>query len=160
MQQLNKDDTTNDVLPCLLIPVHGSRLVLPNVTVAELIPFQSLEETPDTESWLLGRTEWRGTNIPVISYESFSGQKLGTNSEDLRIAVVNAPNGESGTLRFFGILAQGIPSLVKLEASAIKEKPNMDLKPGQKMEVTLETGYGVIPDLDTIESAVLEQAWQ
>lgn len=159
MQQLNKDNNSNDVLPCLLIPVHGSRLVLPNVTVAELIPFQTLEDVAGSPAWLLGRTEWRGTMIAVISYESFSGQKLGTNSDDLRIAVVNAPNGESDSLRFFGVLAQGIPSLVKLEAPAIKEKPNMDLKLGQKMEVTLETGYGVIPDLDTIESALLEQAW-
>ena len=160
MQQLTKEQDTSTILPCLLIPVQGSRLVLPNVTVAELIPFQPLEDANDASEWLLGRLEWRGTMIPVISYESFSGQKLGTNADDLRIAVVNAPNGEDGALRFFGILAQGIPSLVKLEEPAIKEKPNMDLKPGQKMEVTLETGYGVIPDLDAIESAVLAEAWQ
>lgn len=159
MQQLTNDKSTDTTLACLLIPMQGSRLVLPNVTVAELIPFQALEDIQGGADWLLGRTEWRGTMIPVISYEKFSGQKLGTNTDDLRIAVVNAPNGEDGALRFFGILAQGIPSLVKLEAPAIKEKPNMNLRDGQKMEVTLETGYGIIPDLDIMETSIKQQNW-
>lgn len=158
MQQLT-NETTNDALACLLIPIQGGRMVLPNVTVAELIPFQSPEAAPNTKDWLLGTIEWRGTMIPVISFEEFSGAKKGLAAQDLRIAVVNAPNGESGKMRFFGMVTQGIPSLVKLEEAAIKENQNSVLEKGQKMAVTLETGHAVIPDLDMLEAAILAESW-
>lgn len=157
MQQLTNDSSTSDMLPCLLIPIQGGRMVLPNVTVAELIPFQkpvALENTPD---WIIGQIEWRGTMIPVISYEEFSGFKKGPAGQDLRVAVVNSPNGEQGKMRFFGMLTQGIPSLIKLEEAAIKENQNSVLQKGQKMAVTLETGHATIPDLDMLETAILKQ---
>lgn len=159
MQQLT-DQQTNDALPCLLIPMQGGRIVLPNVTMAELIPYQAPQPTASSAPWLAGVIEWRGTMIPVVSYEAFCGQKSGPQGQDLRVAVVNAPNGESGSLRFFGIITQGIPSLVKLEEAAIKENQNASLLKGQKMAVTLETGHAVIPDLDMIEQAILAEKWQ
>ena len=160
MQQLTSDQTKNEALPCLLIPMQASRIVLPNVTVAELIPFQKPQASHADASWIVGSIEWRGTMIPVVSFEDYCGQKSGPQGQDLRIAVINAPNGESGSLRFFGIVTQGIPSLVKLEEAAIKENQNTNLLKGQKMAVTLETGHAVIPDLDMLEQAILAEKWQ
>ncbi len=160
MLQLTGEKTESDVLPCLLIPVLGGRLILPNVTVAELITYQAPSPSQNCADWLLGRLEWRGTMIPVVSYEKFCGQKTGVQGQDLRIAVVNAPNGDSGALRFFGVLVQGIPSLIKLEEAAIKENMNSSLVKGQKLAVTLETGHAIVPDLDAIEAAILSEDWQ
>jgi len=156
MQELSNPTPKNEVLPCLLIPIQGGRMVLPNVTVAELIPFQKPVEIANTPEWIMGEIEWRGTMIPVISYEDFSGFKKGPAGQDLRVAVVNSPNGEQGKMRFFGMLTQGIPSLIKLEEAAIKENQNTVLQKGQKMAVTLETGHATIPDLDMLESAILK----
>ncbi len=160
MLQLTGENTENEMLPCLLIPVQGGRLILPNVTVAELITYQALTPCEQASDWLLGSLEWRGTMIPVVSYEKFSGQKAGIPGQDLRIAVVNAPNGDSGKLRFFGVVVQGIPSLIKLEEAAIKENLNTTLLTGQKLAVTLETGHAIVPDLDALEDAILSENWQ
>jgi len=160
MLQLTGENKENEMLPCLLIPVQGGRLILPNVTVAELITYQALSPCDNASDWLLGQLDWRGTMIPVVSYEEFSGQKTGVPGQDLRIAVVNAPNGDSGSLRFFGLLVQGIPSLIKLEEAAIKENLNTTLLTGQKLAVTLETGHAIVPDLDKIEDAILNEDWQ
>ncbi len=160
MLQLTGEKNESDVLPCLLIPVQGARLILPNVTVAEIIAYQAPVPGGHTSDWLLGRIEWRGTMIPVVSYEDFSGHKAGVPGQDLRIAVVNAPNGGSGALRFFGLVVQGIPGLIKLEEAAIKENMNTTLLKGQKLAVTLETGHAIVPDLDVIEAAILDENWQ
>lgn len=160
MQPLTSDQQTKEALPCLLIPMQGGRIVLPNVTMAELIPYQAPQATAAEVQWIVGSIEWRGTMIPIISYESFCGQRTGPQGQDLRVAVVNAPNGESGGLRFFGLVTQGIPSLIKLEEAAIKENHNGNLLKGQKMAVTLETGHAIIPDLDMIEQAILKEKWQ
>jgi len=156
MQQITSDTTPLDMLPCLLIPIQGGRMVLPNVTIAELIPFQQPQAIANAPDWIVGEIEWRGTMIPVISYEEFSGFKKGPPGQDLRVAVVNSPNGEAGNMRFFGMLTQGIPSLIKLEEAAIKENQNTVLQKGQKMAVTLETGHATIPDLDMLEDAIIK----
>jgi chemosensory pili system protein ChpC len=158
--QLTDEKTENDVLPCLLIPVQGGRLILPNVTVAELITYQEPVHSKADVDWILGKMEWRGTMIPVVSYEIFCGQKVGVLGQNLQIAVVNAPNGDSDALRFFGLVVQGIPSLIKLEEAAIKENLNTTLGIGQKLSVTLDTGHAIVPDLDAIEEAILDQSWQ
>ncbi len=160
MLQLAGEKNENDVLPCLLIPVQGGRLILPNVTVAELIAYQEPVPSKSKADWVLGKMEWRGTMIPVVSYEKFCDQKKGIQGQDLRIAVVNAPNGDNGALRFFGVVVQGIPSLIKLEEAAIKENLNTTLVVGQKLSVTLETGHAIVPDLDAIEAALLDEIWQ
>lgn len=160
MQQLSNDNAQDTALSCLLIPMQASRLVLPNVTVAELIPFQRPTPNDEVVSWLMGTIEWRGIDVPVINYEEYCGQKAGTQGQDQRIAIINAPHGEAGKLRFFGIVTQGLPSLVKLEESAIKENQTAVLEMGQKMAVTLETGHGIIPDIDALEAAITEQPWQ
>ena len=155
---LNSPEQQDSTLSCLLIPVLGSRLVLPNVTVAEVSPYQPPIPVEDAAKWLKGTVEWRGTMIPVIAYEELVGETLSNYSQDARIVVVNAPSG-SERMRFFGLIAQGIPSQVKLEEAAIKENPNHKLIKGQAMAVTVETGHGVIPDLDIIEAELLNQNW-
>jgi len=160
MQALNNDQSKSTALPCLLVPMQTGRLVLPNVTLAELIPYQSPMPNEQTADWLIGTIEWRGTQIPVISYEAFCGQKGGALGQDQRIAIINAPHGEAGKLRFFGMVTQGIPSLIKLEEAAIKDNQNVVLEKGQKMAVTLETGNAIIPDIDILEAAISKQPWQ
>ncbi len=160
MQQINTDNTEVEILPCLIIPVQGGRLILPNVTVAEIIPNQLVAVIENLPEWFLGQTEWRGTMIPIISYDIFCGQTTGAFGQNIRIAVVNAPNGDDGSLRFFGLVVQGIPSLVKLEEAAIQENLNTDLKKGQKMAVTVESGHAIVPDLEMIEDAIKAENWQ
>jgi chemosensory pili system protein ChpC len=155
MQQLSNQKPTADVLSCLLIPVQGGRLLLPNVTVAELIPYQMPQYKEGLPGWVLGILDWRGTLVPVVSYEQFIGQKTGAHSQDVRIAVLNTP-GEQEKMRFFGLVVQGIPSLVKLEDSTVKENAQANLLRGQLMAVTHESGTAIIPDLDAIEKELLK----
>lgn len=154
----NPEEQQEATLSCLLIPVSGSRLILPNVTVAEVSPYQPPVPVDDSALWIKGVIEWRGTMIPVIAYEEFIGDGLTSYSQDARIVVINAPSG-SEKMRFFGVIAQGIPSQLKLEEAAIKENPNHTVVKGQAMAVTVETGHGIIPDLDMIEASLLETNW-
>lgn len=155
---LSSPEQKDATLSCLLIPVQGSRLVLPNVTVAEVSPYQPPVPVENSVAWLKGTVEWRGTQIPVIAYEEFVGQSLSSYSQEARIVVINAPSG-GDKMRFFGLIAQGIPSQVKLAEASIKENPNHQTVRGQSMAVTVEMGHGVIPDLELIESELLNAAW-
>lgn len=60
-------------LKCLLLPMKGPGVLVPNAMVAEIITQQAVRPAPGTEGWLLGTGGWRGTEIPLISFEHLCG---------------------------------------------------------------------------------------
>ena len=53
----------------VLVPVGKHHLLLPNAAVAEVLGFEEPAPENDAPDWLLGRIDWRGWRIPVISWE-------------------------------------------------------------------------------------------
>jgi len=53
--------------PCVLIPVRDQTLLLPNVAIAEIVDYD-LETDNSERRWFLGRIQWRGVSLPVLSW--------------------------------------------------------------------------------------------
>ena len=47
----------------LLIPLADRTLLLPNVVVAELIPYRTPQVTPGMPDWFLGQVAWRDLRL-------------------------------------------------------------------------------------------------
>ncbi|MBQ0729224.1 MAG: chemotaxis protein CheW [Oleispira antarctica] len=137
----------------LLIPLHEKQLILPNVTVAEIIPYRSPTVMSGHANWLLGQLEWRNIDIPVISYELLSGAAMPP-IEGARLAVVNG-TGNNSALPFFAILIQGIPKLTHVKEDDIVTVEAMHSGPYDQMAVSLFDEQAMIPDLDMIENELL-----
>jgi chemosensory pili system protein ChpC len=58
-------------IPSLLVPMSGCKLVLPTVSVAEMVVYQapqvSLDSSSETPQWFLGNFLWRGVQVPMVS---------------------------------------------------------------------------------------------
>ncbi len=137
----------------LLIPLHEKQLVLPNVTVAEIIPYRAPAALGDQASWLLGQLEWRNIHIPVLSYEMLSGGCMPP-IESARLAVVNG-TGANRNLPFYAILIQGIPKLIHVKEDDIVTVEAMHSGPYDQMAVSLFSEQAMIPNLDMIEHELL-----
>ena len=137
----------------LLIPLHEKQLLLPNVTVAEIIPYRAPTVIGDHASWLLGQMEWRNIHIPVLSYEVLNGASI-PSLEGARLAVVNG-TGANRTIPFYAILIQGIPKLTHVKEDDIVTVEAMHLGPYDKMSVSILGEHAMIPDLDMIENELL-----
>lgn len=137
----------------LLIPLHEKQLVLPNVTVAEIIPYRAPTAISDHAGWLLGQLEWRNIHIPVLSYEILNG---GTNPplDGARLAVVNG-TGLNANLSFYAILIQGIPKLTHVTEDDIVIVEAMHSGPYDQMAVSLFDEQAMIPNLEMIENELL-----
>ncbi len=70
----------------LLIPMHGKQWVVPNVTVAEVIPFVE-PEAEEGPSWYLGRFSWRGLSVPVVSFETLNEEPYISQSSSLVVSL-------------------------------------------------------------------------
>lgn len=139
----------------LLIPMHGEPLILPNVSVAEIVPLTDIEMMDDTPGWYLGLVEWRGVKVPLLSFESLNGDALIESNEFTRMAVINGTQ-DVEKLPFYGLMVQGIPRLVRVFPEEIgRESPEEGEGDAEAMHVVVNGEKAVIPDLEKIEKRML-----
>lgn len=139
-------------LTALLMPLHDRNLLLPNVAMAELVPYQTPERREGLPDWLLGYIGWRNLTLPLLSFEVASGSRteIGRNA---RIAVLNAIGDRPGT-PFLALLLQGIPRSLKVDADV----PATDdtLAPLELAAVRIGDQVAKIPDLEGLEQKLAD----
>ena len=141
----------NLVVRSQLIPLHNIRLVLPNTAIAEVISFLKPEPIEDSPAWLLGKMEWRGVYIPLISFETASTDQAPEINRRSRVIVLNALGGHSD-LPFYAVVAQGIPRLMGLDMSNILDAPNPDSEQRLVLRHVVVEGHpALIPDQKALE---------
>ncbi|GAB1255696.1 hypothetical protein NBRC116494_01980 [Aurantivibrio plasticivorans] len=143
---------TVEEVASLLIPVAGRQLLVPTVTVAEMVPYREPQRHIDAPDWYLGDIEWRDQLIPVICYEVMCGEAQPSYSSACRIAVLNG-TGISDDLPFIAIATQGIPKLARVKAEEIHEDEDAELKRFDMMGVVHAGEKHVIPNVTALEQA-------
>lgn len=138
----------------LLIPMHDGVLLLPNVSVAEIVPISRVIPQENAPLWYLGNCSWREQTIPLLSYEALNGDpKVGVNSRS-RIAVLNT-TGINESLPFIAILTQGLPRLARVTEDEITQRADSDNKAFELMHISWAGEEAVIPDITAIEQTFL-----
>ena len=142
---------TTDAIRSLFIPVDGANLLLPNAAVAEVVPYSEPEAVANGPDWLLGKVSWRNQVIPLISFEVAAGGERPDPNSRSRITVLNGITGNP-KLRFYAVLTQDIPSLMKIDNSVIapgsEEAPNAAVL----SHVMINGEPAQIPNLDALET--------
>ncbi len=142
---------TESIVRTQIIPLTGMNLVLPNTSIAEVINYSTPTTVKGAPDWYLGTVNWRGINIPLVSFEKANEVKAARKSKLTRIAVLNGVSGND-KLSFYGVVVQGIPRLVSLEESSIQEANSSTTKlPLALSQVTIADQEAVIPDQIKIE---------
>jgi chemosensory pili system protein ChpC len=144
----------SSVLGSVLVPLHNKVLLVPNVSMAELIPFRKPVPMEKSPAWHLGALTWRGISIPLISFEVLNGEAANPDMSAVRIAVFNNV-GTNPKLPFYGMLTQGIPRSLKIaDTDIVKEKNKTG--PAESAIVTIKGELVSIPNVDFIESAIVK----
>ncbi|MGH8495714.1 MAG: chemotaxis protein CheW [Gammaproteobacteria bacterium] len=138
-------------LYALLVPLAEERLIVPRACVAEVIGFSRPVPRPGSAAWLLGTVNWSGRMLPVISFEGACGRTQPEAGSRTRIVVFFAIGGglEGG---YYGVLTQGFPQLLRVNADALdtsdREWPDDSPVIAQPK---LNSEYPLIPDLERVE---------
>lgn len=138
-----------------LIPLQGGRLILPHTAIAEIVPYIKPEPLEGAPSFLLGRVNWRGQEVPLISFEAACGEAAPALNPHARLAVLNTLNG-GAALPFFAVLTQGIPQLAQVDEANLQpiEHETM-LSPLTLYQVLVNGEPATIPNLDAVETELL-----
>ena len=59
---------TKDEIRSVLVQTAAGRLLLPNANVAEVLAWVRPEPVENAPTWLLGRFEWHGWQVPLVSF--------------------------------------------------------------------------------------------
>lgn len=150
-----QSETIVSELDTLLIPACGRQLVLPNVSVAEVIPFIMPFGEKDVPNWFLGKFKWRNTDVPLVSFEAINDEPFSSTSRDRRIALLNGLVMDA-RLPFCGLLVDGVPKLTHLSPAEIIVDENNEPGPAESVRVLVNGEAAVIPNVDYIQQEVLK----
>lgn len=139
----------------LLIPVGGKQLVLPNVNIAEIIPYCAPVPVDDVPNWYLGCFEWRGTQVPLISFEAINDEPFANPVQNRRIAILNNVIGDP-TLPFCGIITEGLPRLMRLLPEEIAEDTESTVGPAELARVLVNGERASIPNVAYLQNQILK----
>jgi chemosensory pili system protein ChpC len=147
-----------DELYSLLVPLAGERLIVPRACVAEVIGYQTPASMTNAPPWYAGLVGWNGRNVPVVSFEGAFGQPLPSVSTRTRIVVFQANSGllQAG---YFGILTQGFPQLVRVNADVVRPDPSRSFPERSPVicQVRMVNETPLIPDLQRLEQMIAEE---
>jgi chemosensory pili system protein ChpC len=147
-----------DRVKCLLLPVAGPALMVPNAAVAELITQNTVTAVEGAPDWLLGRGSWRGLDIPLIAFDRLAGERDEVPPSSGRFVVLFGLEKE-GAPAFYGLRIERLPRSETVDRDSLKAADN----PGHDSEfVAMRTMLGdnecLIPDFDALGRALAPYA--
>ena len=152
MSQAVVSENSVSSLTGLLMPLADRILLLPNVAVAELIPYRAPQVSEGMPDWFLGQIAWRDLRLPLLSFEAASGgqAQIGAGA---RVAVINALGGRPA-VKFIAVLVQGIPRSIKVGADLVRA--DVALSPLELDAVQFGEAVLKIPDLIGLEQKLAD----
>lgn len=144
-----------ETLTGLLLPLADRTLLLPNVALAELVPYRAPAATAGMPPWLLGQFNWRDLRLPLLSFEAASNGKpvIGPGCQ---VAVLNALGGRPD-VKFIALLLQSIPLSMKVDARL--PRADAELAPLELDAVLLNDTLVKIPDLVGLEQLLADAGY-
>jgi len=134
----------------VLLPLQATSLLLPNVTVVEVIGYREEDPVENAPGWLRGLVTWNQRRIPVISFEYFVHQEAADVGYRARIALCHNIGGDP-RLPFIGILCKSIPRLARVNDQTVAEVQFQELAPQMTLKhITYNGEDAWIPDMDKL----------
>ncbi|MEZ5494349.1 MAG: chemotaxis protein CheW [Pseudomonadales bacterium] len=140
-------------IPSMLLPVQDKQLLLPGVSVAEIVNFSYPDCPENAPAWFLGYIQWRQIAVPLLSFEILNQQTPSQYSGMRRIAVLNN-TGLDESVPFIAIVLQGIPRLLRILPQDLTEVTDMELGAAEMAAMNASMGETVLlPDISVLEQA-------
>ena len=143
---------------CVLVPVTGADLLLPNASVAEVTSYTEPEPISDAPSWMPGILLWRGWQVPLIHFSVLTGLAEHESLTGARICFAKSLIG-SERMPYFALLAQAFPRLTTVDRSNLAEIPGAERPIGVAGRVMLDETPAIVPDLDRLAHLVAHAAF-
>lgn len=150
-------DNATDFVPCMIIPLRHHYLLLPNSTLAEVIPSPRIINVDTSKpSYWIGQCDWNSQNIPIIDLEGLVGNTPSNTADANKLCVLRGIN-TSANISIYGLPCYGVPQLIHLTESALKLAENVIESDYVHYQIQVGNKIAYIPNLDAIETTLSQQ---
>lgn len=150
-------DNNTDFVPCMIIPLQHHYLLLPNSTLAEVIPSPRLINTDASKpDYWIGECQWNAQSIPIIDLESLVTKNTSNTADASKLCVLRGINPASN-ISIYGLPCYGVPQLIHLTESALKQAEQSIESDYVHYQVQIGNKVAYIPNLDAIETMLSQQ---
>jgi len=125
------------LIKCVILTLRKENVIVPNALVAEIVSVKDLEGSEDTPEWFLGNMHWRGSEVPLLSFEAASGEgmnKVNLNTQAVVLYAVGK-GGEVVESPYLGLVMSGVPHVsrftreqITTDEDVIEEHPMVSQK--------------------------------
>jgi len=141
----------------MLIPLQQHYLLLPNSTLAEVIPSPRLIKKDSTKpDFWIGECDWHSQTIPIIDLEGLVENKPSNTADANKLCVVHGIN-TSANISIYSLPCYGVPQLIHLTESALKLVENTVESDYIYYQIQVGNKVAYIPNLDAIETTLSQQ---
>ena len=149
----------NQLIKSIILTLKNKLVVVPNAAVAEIISVQDVRESEGSPKWMLGKTRWRGVELPVVSYEAAGGEEAQAVNLNTQIAVMySASDDEDMKYPYIGLAMNGVPHVSTFSRDQINtDEHAVNDHPMVAQKVRINGAAAGILDILAIEE-MLQQA--
>lgn len=108
---------------CTILTLRSENVMVPNSAIAEIVSVKDAESVKNAPEWYLGKMQWRGVDIPLVSYEAAGGKDAKKVTLNTQVAVLYSSNN---TIRhpYVGLVISGVPHVSIFNSTQIKTDPS------------------------------------
>lgn len=149
-------ELSNDFIPCMLIPLHQHYLLLPNTTIAEVIPMPRITLAENNPSYIIGQYPWSTHQLTILDLESLVENEEGHSEQANKLCILYSINSESN-LEAYALPCHGAPQLIHLNETALKLVDELGAA-SEFLHCRTHIGNKIayIPNLDKLEELVVQ----
>ncbi len=135
---------------CLTLNLSGYKMLLPNVSVAEVTELMSITPVSGAPEWFSGLMKWREQEIPFVIFEKVMNEELPIPEKCSRVLILNAPENKNCP-PFIALGCQSIPSISLIDEDRVVVS---NVKNKQATHIKLDGENYIIPDISLLERMV------
>ncbi|HED34558.1 MAG TPA: chemotaxis protein CheW [Gammaproteobacteria bacterium] len=144
----------DDQIKCIVLNINEDALIMPNASVAEIVPIKNIINVANKPGWMLGYLDWRGNSVPLISFEAMGGVRMPSLAGGTVKAAVLFSIGDDKSIPYVSVLVQGAPTVINVKADDILESEDQVAHPAIEEKVLIDDASYSIMDLEKLESLV------
>lgn len=149
------------LIKCVILTLRKENVIVPEALVAEIISVKDVEADENKPEWYLGDMKWRGTNVPLLSFEAAGGDEFAKVNLNTQAVVLYAV-GEDGDVNnnpYLALVMSGVPHVSHFSREQFKfDSEVMEDHPMVAQNVRINGARVSLLDVDAMVNMVSEAA--
>ena len=138
----------------MYLPLQMDGLLLPDVTVVEILKTNDISPLLKTPEWLIGTISWRGEALPLISFEALNGAATVDPKTITRVAIING-TADNSHLPYYAVVISDTPSLYDIADGDIELCEGRPRGRAEAMSVRVNDLVAGVPNIEWVEQHLL-----